>query len=130
MGWREDWLSRSNLRTTDCNVRLSTLYYPVFRNTCSDSGALGFFLALSSNFASPCVYRYGEILVSTNRIAVLYDVKVVNPLQFPISIIFYLYTRVTPFFGHSVSLECGLPFPHFVAQSGLSRERFHLQHVR
>ena len=41
--------------------RLSTLYYPVFCNTCSDSGtvtaAIGFFLALNSNFTSPCVYR-------------------------------------------------------------------------
>ena len=110
--------------------------FPVFRNICSDSGAVNGCLRVLSGSEfkfriAECVQgSYGEILVSTNQIAVLYDVKVANPPQFPISIVFYLYTRVTPFFGHSVSLECGLPFPRFVAQSGLSRERFHLQHVR
>ena len=116
--------------------RLSTSYYPVFRNTCSDSGTVnGCHRVLSgSEFKSRiavCVQgSYGETLVSTNQIAVLYDVKVANPPQFLISIVFYLYTCVTPLFNHFVSLECDFPFCRFAAHSGLSLECFCLQNVR
>ena len=110
------------------------LYYPVFCNTCSDSGAVnGCHRVLSgSEFKfrnAVCVQgSYREILVSANQIAVLYDVKVANPPQFLISIVFCMRVWLN-FFGYFVLLESGLSF-HFVAQSGLSLECFRLQHVR
>ena len=63
---------------------------------CSDSGAVNGCLRVISgsefkfNIAVCVQGSYEEVLVSTNQIAVLYDVKVANPPQFPISIIFYL----------------------------------------